>query len=308
MISCLLFHKMRIRKGINQKAGIFLKRILIIFLILIGLYLLVTSNVASLFTFGKSEAEAKVTKSIDLVNIDASSVKTVIIPEKRNDIKAVLDGKGDVSIKKSGDSIHVEYKRSWFNNFSFFNGNSTLTIYIPENYDRKMDIDVGSGYLVFEGDSKNKPMHLQELDIDLGSGKIDLKNLNLEEFKSDVSSGMITIDSLKTTAGTLDVNSGIVKIRHYQGMLDAEVSSGQLDIQMDKVTDNIDVEVSSGHLKLDLPENADFTLNGEVSSGIIKSDLPLKDKIQNKNKISGHLGNGKYQLNVSVSSGLVNIH
>lgn len=285
-----------------------MKRILIIFLILIGLYLLVTSNVANLFSFGKSEAEAKVTKNIDLLEIDASSIKTVIIPEKRSDIKAELDGKGEVSIKKSGDSIQVNYKKSWFNSFSFFNNNSVLYIYIPESYDHSMDIDVGSGYLVFEGKSKNQPMNLKELDIDLGSGKIDLKHLNVDEFRNDVSSGMITINSLTTKDGTVEVNSGIVKIRQYEGLLNADVSSGQLDIQMDKVTDDIDVEVSSGHLKLDLPENADFTLNGKVSSGIIKSDISLTDKIQDKNKISGKSGNGKYQLNVSVSSGLVNIY
>ncbi|WNS74886.1 DUF4097 family beta strand repeat-containing protein [Bacillus sp. DTU_2020_1000418_1_SI_GHA_SEK_038] len=285
-----------------------MKRILIIFLILIGLYLLVTSNVASLFPFGKGEAEAKVTKNIDSIDIDASSIKTVIIPEKRNDIKAELDGKGEVSIKKSGNSIQVEYKRSWFSSFTFFNNKSVLNIYIPESYDRSMDINVGSGYLVFEGKSKNQPMKLEELDINLGSGKIDLKHLNVEEFRNDVSSGMITIDSLITKEGSVDVNSGIVKIRQYEGMLAADVSSGQLDIQMDKVTDHIDVEVSSGHLKLDLPEDADFTLNGKVSSGIIKSDIPLQDKIQDKNKISGKSGNGKYQLNVSVSSGLVNIY
>lgn len=299
---------MSVLRRIKLKAGIFLKRILIIFLILIGLYLLVTSNVASFFSFGKSEAQAKVTKSIDLLDIDASSIKTVIIPEKRNDIKAELDGKGNVSIKKSGNSIQVEYKRSWINNFSFFNNKSVLNIYIPESYDRNIDIDVGSGYLVFEGKSKKQPMKLKELDIDLGSGKIDLKNLNVDEFRNDVSSGMITINSLKTNDGTVEVNSGIVKIRQYEGLLNADVSSGQLDIQMDKVTDHIDVEVSSGQLKLDLPDDADFTLNGKVSSGIIKSDIPLEDKIQNKNKISGQSGTGKYQLNVSVSSGLVNIY
>lgn len=262
----------------------------------------------NVFSFGKSEADAKVTKNIDLVEIDASSIKTVILPEKRTDIKAELDGRGEVTVKKSGNSIQVKYKKAFFEGFSFFNNKSVLNIYIPEDFDRSMNIDVGSGYLVFEGKSNSKPMNLEELDIDLGSGKIDLKNLNIEEFRNDVSSGMLTIHSLKTKEGTIDVNSGIVKIRGYEGMLNADVSSGQLDVQMDKVTGNIEVEVSSGHLKLDLPDNADFTLNGKVSSGLIKSDIPLKDKIQDKNKISGQSGTGKYQVDVSVSSGLVNIY
>ncbi|MBY0123672.1 DUF4097 family beta strand repeat-containing protein [Bacillus sp. S/N-304-OC-R1] len=285
-----------------------MKRILVIFLILIGVYVLFNSNIMNLFSFGKSEAEEKVTKNIDSVEIDASSIKTVILPEKRSDIHAELEGKGEVSVNKSGNSIQVKYKRAFFEGFSFFNKNTVLNIYIPEDFDRRMNINVGSGYLIFEGKSASKPMNLKELDINLGSGKIDLKNLNIGEFRNDVSSGMVTIHSLKTKEGTIDVNSGIVKIRSYEGKLKADISSGQLDVQMDKITDDIDAEVSSGHLKLDLPEDADFTLKGKVSSGLIKSDIPLKDKIQDKNKISGQSGTGKYQVKVSVSSGLVNIH
>ncbi|KAB2334785.1 DUF4097 domain-containing protein [Cytobacillus depressus] len=285
-----------------------MKRILIIFFVLIGLYLLMNLNVMRIFSFGNEVAEANVTKKINHVEIDASSVKTVIIPEKRSNIKAELDGKGTLSVKKSGDRILVKYKRSWLKGFPNFKNKTVLNIYIPDDYDRNMDIEVGSGYLVFEGKSNKQPMKLDKLDINLGSGKIDLKNLVIKEFSNDVSSGMVTIDSLKTEEGSIDVNSGIVKLRHYEGLLKADVSSGQLDIQMDKVTDNIDVEVSSGHLRLGLPKNADFTLNGKVSSGIIKTDIPLNDKIQEKNKISGQSGSGKYKLNITVSSGLVNIY
>ena len=45
---------------------------------------------------------------------------------------------------------------------------------------------------------------------------------------------------------------------------------------MDELTDSVKVDVSSGHVELDLPSDANFTLNGEVNSGAFRIDLPLK--------------------------------
>ncbi|MBS4190637.1 DUF4097 family beta strand repeat protein [Bacillus sp. FJAT-49705] len=285
-----------------------MKRILFIFLVLVGLYILMTSNVTSLLTFGKSDSEVKVTNNIDLLEVNVSAANANIIPEKRNNVKAELNGKGNLSIDKSGDTIIVEYKQSWLKGFQFFNKAPELNIYIPEDYNRSIDIDIGSGYLTFSGTSKKQPIELEELTINMSSGKVDLKNIKTEEFNHEGSSGVIDVDNLNTGTGSIDMSSGIIKIRNYQGKLDAEVSSGLLDVQMDQLTDSLDLKASSGQIKLNLPDHADFTLNGKKTSGFIDCEFPLKNKITEKNKITGVYGTGEHVVDVSISSGLVKVY
>ncbi|WP_102273928.1 LiaG family protein [Cytobacillus massiliigabonensis] len=281
-----------------------MKRILLIFIILIGVYVLLTSNIRSWLPFAKGEATSAAAENIKMVDINLSAVKATIIPEKRNDVKADLDGKGEVTVKKNGDSIKIEYSRKWFDGFKIFNHTPELYIYIPEDYNRKMAIDVGSGYLNFEGSS----VELEELKIDMSSGKVDLTNVTAKDFIHKGSSGMIDIDTLITNSGTIDMSSGKVKIENYQGELEAEVSSGQLDVQLNKLVDDIHLRASSGQIKLDLPEDADFKLNGKSSSGYIDCDLPLTDKVVEKSKIEGVMGSGKHSIDVDITSGMVKIY
>ncbi len=285
-----------------------MKRILIIFLILIGAYFLLTVNLSSFLPFAKGETEVKLANRIDTIKINVGSVKTNIIPEKRNTVEADLNGKGSVEIKSSGDTITIDFKRNWLSGISFLNFNSELNIYIPENFDRMIDINIGSGYLTFIGKSEKDLMKLDKLAIDMSSGKTDIKNLKVDEYVLDGSSGMISIDNLVTKTGTIDMSSGYISIKNYEGQLNAEVSSGKLDVQVNKLTDDIELQASSGQIKVDLPDDANFTLQGHYSSGLIRSKFALNDQIQEKNRLEGVSGTGKHLVKVTVSSGMVEIY
>ena len=285
-----------------------MKRILIIFFILIGAYFLLNVNFSSFLPFSNEEADEQVTNRIDTIKINTGSIKTNIIPEKRNTVEANLDGKGVVTVKKNGNTILVEYERNWLSGFSFLNFNSELNIFIPENFDRNLDINAGSGYLTFIGKSEMQLMKLNTLNINMSSGKTDIKNIKVEEYVLDGSSGMISIDGLVTKTGTIDMSSGLINIKNYEGKLKAKVSSGKLDVQVNELTDDIELHASSGQIKLDLPDNADFTLQGSYSSGIIRSKFTLKDQIQEKSRLDGVSGTGKHLVKVTVSSGLVDIY
>ena len=230
-----------------MKAGVFLQKNLIIIVILLGAFLLLIS-VPSLLPFGKQTAE--LTDHIDVIEIDVSGVSTTIIPEKRDNVEADLDGNGTVQVKKSGNSIEMEYKRKWYQPFGFFK-RPKLTVYLPDDYQ-------------------------QDLAIEVGSGNVNSKDLHLNNLLLDVNSGNVNMDSITTQTGVLDVSSGNIDLKHYTGQLEADVSSGNLSIQMDELTDSVKVDVSSGHVELDLPSDANFTLNGEVSSGAFLIDFLLK--------------------------------
>jgi lia operon protein LiaG len=282
-----------------------MKKILFLLLAITGVYVLfVQPNVSAWWPMGSSKTEAAVTKGIDTIEIDVAGAYTTIIPDNENTLRAELEGKGKVSVKKSGNTISVHFKRNWFEGLPFFNNKSELTIYIPEEYNRDLELEIGSGSVNFSGDN----MELDEFTLEIGSGHAEIKNLSTKLFNQEVSSGEVQVDSVTTKKGDIDVSSGHAEIKNYRGGLEAEISSGKLDIQMDELIGDIEMEISSGSASLDLPKDADFTLVSDVSSGDVNTEFPLDEMNSENNSSKGKHGTGKYKLNIDVSSGEVEIY
>ncbi|MBT2694016.1 DUF4097 domain-containing protein [Bacillus sp. ISL-55] len=286
-----------------------MKRILVIFLLITGAYIVWNYMFdGSGVNFAKAEDAVKVTSQTENIAIDISSVETVIVAEDRDDVRAELKGEGTVKVDKHGDEIKVAVKRKGFFWFNWFELDKTsLTVYIPEDYEKNMQIKLGSGEVVFKGDSVDSPMKLKNLAIEIGSGSMVLENLDVETLEHQSSSGEAEFDSIAAGSGSFDISSGSVHVKNYSGKLEADVSSGKLNIQMDSLTDDVDLNVSSGNIGLDLPDDADFTMNGKISSGDISSQFPLENKEESDNRLHGKHGNGKYEINADVSSGDIDI-
>lgn len=281
-----------------------MKRIVILLVIITGLYIVFHQSLQfEGFAFGgRKDGSAELSNKIETIEINVAGVRAAIIPEDRDDVKAILTGKGSLIVKETGDSIVVETKRKMFNWFSF-SEKRQLKIYVPKDYNRNMNIQIGSGFLNFSGQS----MKLNDLSLDIGSGDVKIDHLEVNEFTHDGSSGNVEIDTLLTKTGTFELSSGNLDINHYTGALNADVSSGKFSVQMDKLNDSVDIDLSSGDVMLDLPENADFKLIGKVSSGNISSDFPLTSNGTDNKSIQGTHGSGKNEINVTVSSGDVKL-
>lgn len=285
-----------------------LKKIFVIFLILTGLFIIMTNlPLFSWFGLNNEQKEANVTDKVELIKIQTTSVPTTIIPEDRDDIVIDYEGQGSVDLHQGDDEIEIDAKGPKFQ-FGLFNRNSKLTIYIPEDYDRNISLKVGSGTLLLEGHSSQKPLSLEDLAVDIGSGKLELRNIEANLIEQKGSSGYAKLENIEANTGSFEISSGKLMIRHYSGALDAQVSSGFMDIQFDTLTGNSEVKVSSGSAKLDLPDDADFTLIGKMSSGKIDHDFQLTDKSSGKNHIEGKYGSGDNKLDLQVSSGHINLY
>lgn len=283
-----------------------MKMYLVIILIVFAAYLILFkpfNHSWAWLPFGGEDTQTAEMKNIDNIEVDVSDISTTIIPESRDDLKADLEGKGKLTVKQSGDSIKLEVKRKWFDGLSFFK-KKELTIHIPEDYQQNMDIDLGSGNLNFTGDS----MKLDELKVDMSSGNIKLKDLATNEFKLDGSSGNVHVDSLTTKTGSFDISSGNINLKHYKGRLEAELSSGKIKAQLDKLTAPINIVASSGKVDLDLPKDADFTLSGRVNDGLMSCDFPLTSKKTDNKNITGTHGSGTHKVNLKVSSGMLKVY
>lgn len=283
-----------------------MKRILILFIIIAGAYILYNSIGNLPWLSGKDSNGVEVTDKVDTIEFDISSVSMTIIPEDRKDLETVYEGKGKVTVKRSGDTITVEHKRPWFLLFSFFNS-TKLTVYVPEDYNQDMLIDVGSGNVELAGKSSSQPFELKELSLNIGSGNVELENIVVKNFSHDGGSGNLTVNSLESETSSIDLSSGNAKLSDFTGKLEADIFSGKLNVQMSELKDSVDIDVSSGNVVLDLPDNADFKLNGEVGSGNISYDYPLSISHDSKHEIEGTHGSGKHSIELEVSSGNVEV-
>ncbi|MDM5331888.1 DUF4097 family beta strand repeat-containing protein [Ureibacillus composti] len=263
-----------------------MKKVLLVVLIAIGiisLFISVPSWVTSFFSTNNHQAE--ITNNIKLIEIDVEGTNATIIPKNQDEVTAELKGKGKVEVVKKGNSIEVQYRRKWFEWFSFFD-KTKLTISIPEDYDRDLDVEVGSGNINFVN---SEDLHLDNVEVEIGSGNVQIETLNVN-------------------SGDFKVSSGNMDIDQFTGKLEANVSSGNLVIHMDELTDNVEADVSSGHLKLDLPDDSNFTLDARVSSGHIANKFQLENEQSSKNELSGKHGTGKYHIDLNVSSGVVELN
>lgn len=280
-----------------------MKKLFLLLFFIGGLFLIIKSN-TSWLVFGQSNSSEEVTGNTEKIELHVSGASTTIIPEETKEVRADIKGNGKVKVDTKGDTIIVESEsKRWFNIFSLFNKRE-ITIYIPNDFKQELVIDSGSGNILFDGKSN---MELKELLVDISSGNVKISQLIAKNFELDGSSGNVTITSLATESSTFDMSSGNLTIKNHIGKVKADLSSGKIDLQMEKVTDSLNIEINSGFGSIDLPSNADFTLHGEAGSGLISSDLTLKDLQKNKNNIYGISGSGKHDVKIKVSSGKVDI-
>ncbi|NQD69084.1 DUF4097 family beta strand repeat protein, partial [Bacillus haikouensis] len=193
----------------------------------------------------KSGDSVKVTNDIDKIELFLESGETEIIPTDDNELKVDIDGKGKLMLKEKGDTIEVEVKHKWYQ-WIAFNRKSDVTVYVPKEYDRNMEIELGSGEAVFNGGSPSEPMQLDELLVKMGSGDMELAHFETNVFRHNGSSGDFTVNHLKTKDGKVTLSSGDMEISNYEGPLSGGVSSGGLSIMMKKMAGDIDLDVSSG--------------------------------------------------------------
>ena len=280
----------------------------IIALLALGtLYFILNDNTSLFAKESQSGDRIEVTKKIDHIDLNMESSDTEVIPTDQNEVKVDMEGKGTLTLTQHGGTIEVAVKHKWYE-WIGFNRTSNVTVYIPEEYEQNMGIDIGSGNLVMAGESIAKRLKLDKLEVEMGSGDMELANLETNVFEHEGSSGDMVVNALSTKEGNVEISSGDVKLTNYEGPLKGDLSSGELTVSMSALKGDLNFDVSSGGVNLDLPEDASFKLNGNASSGDISCNLPLQNQKIDDGDISGVAGSGKYTINVSVSSGNVDIY
>ncbi|SFG49221.1 DUF4097 family beta strand repeat-containing protein [Sporolactobacillus nakayamae] len=279
-----------------------MKRFVIVLAIVVAAYMVFVNPIhLPGLPFGKQKSSATVTEQVNQMDIKVGSIKTEVVLGSGNRVHAKLRGKGSVSVQRSGNSIQVKTHRQ----FTFFSwwDRSKVTITIPRSYAGELSLDVGSGMLEFDDEA-----NYRELAVNIASGSANLSGISADFAQIDVHSGNLRIDTLKTPSARIDLRSGNLNVTNFSGAFTAHVHSGNLEMEVAKLSGSVKATVNSGSASFDLPNNAGFRLNGKTSSGLIRCTLPLKEKQSGNGTISGIHGSGKATFDAAVNSGLLRIY
>ena len=142
----------------------------------------------------------------------------------------------------------------------------------------------------------------RELEIDVASADLDIRDLTIHEFDFDGASGRCTLTDCAVGEMSLDTASGDVTFSGTLDNLDCDSASAKLQLELKNCPRDIDVDTASGSLTMVLPEDCGFTVSLDALSGRFSSDFATTTQ-------NGHhiYGDGSCKINVSSMSGGVTI-
>jgi lia operon protein LiaG len=294
----------------------FMKKLIGILLILCGFVILIgsvaSSGIGSGWYAGKHPARDVTIENVRQIRIDATSSVTVI-PEKRLDVKTVLQGKGmndvDMSIQKKGNELTILVKPKWYL-WMRQDQIVRLNVYVPKSYDQNMTIHSLGGNLDFAGQEGSQLMKLNELKVDMVEGNINLKNLRVNRLDTNSMSGNTKLDLVTAESANFHSSSGNVTLNHFSGSFCANLSLGNLKAQIDQVSGPIQADQVSGDMEVNLPRDADFALRAQVDSGNVKCDfIPCQRRRKNwAVTATAMVKSGKNKIQLHNISGNVHIY
>lgn len=155
-------------------------------------------------------------------------------------------------------------------------------------------------------------IRLDEVDITMGAGKIDVKDaLSVGNMEIEVDAGEITLQEVETDSFCAEVAVGSVTVRRLDAKeCDVEVDMGSIMVQDGLVTGDLDADVNMGDISIflrDSYENHDYDVNCSMGEIRIKDgDQTVRecDGMAGSMEFSGKnsAGNNRYALNCSMGN------
>jgi lia operon protein LiaG len=248
------------------------------------------------------------------IDIEAAAASVNIIPEaaEGNGVKAHLYGSTTDSSNNepelecyiSNNILYVNEKRNSKFAINIGNGeqNLKLDVYVPASYSEDMKLDVAVGELNLNN------FKLNNLDCDLSVGKAKLNNINAKTFDYKNSTGDLEAVGLHTEKSSLKASIGKINVSDFTGDLNAENSTGNIDVKYATFDNNVDIKASIGRIQLQLPSKAQFYIDADASFGEITCDFPVT-VIENKKHgtLQGTVINNKNKVKLNVSTGNIDV-
>lgn len=197
--------------------------------------------------------------------------------------------------KLVGDTLHVKYMKSGSVNVKNFK--KTLEITIPSATGlEELDIDVTNG------DINLSVLSLKEIDLECTNGNITLTNVAAEEISLDATTG--NIQAIQTTSNefSAETTTGNVTITTLTtNDFDVDITTGNLTVG-DLNTKTAEVELTTGTALVGLSSKiTGFTLTPRINSGLVSVN-PTSTSYTKENGIY-YYGDKSLKLEVEIKTG-----
>lgn len=168
--------------------------------------------------------------------------------------------------------------------FHFGSGGSALEIYAP----RKVWDEVG---------------------IRTVSGDVELGEVEADQVSVKTVSGALEAEGLLASRSELTTTSGNFELERFRGDLIFHSVSGDLRLAAEGPVGTARLNSTSGHLELDLPDDAQFTLEARTVSGDLSTSFPLTvTGAQGGRELKGTVGGGGALLQSRTVSGNLRLY
>ena len=277
----------------------------------IAAIVLVTTGNFAVATEKINESKTFEPTEISEIEINLVSTDLNIIPTTEGELIIHFYGEVSTNVKrnipelvayKTGDKLFVETLQS--KDIIVFGVNidrTTMDVYIPEIILEEFKINVVSGDVILE------EIETEQLNIETVSGDIKVEELAAGKIRADSISGDIMINEY-TGGIDADSTSGDINLMNGKDIEDVYAStvSGDILIDQDAVSD-MKIDSTSGDIRIELPEDSQFYLDIETVSGDIKHDFPIKVISSGRRDLEGTIGDSDSRIMINTISGDVTL-
>lgn len=220
----------------------------------------------------------------DVEDLDiALGAKNIIIKEASDDnITVISMGKQKTEVYLADGVLHITTKSKEIKRWTDFIGCSddTVTVFIPENKKfESMSYELGAVNL-----KQDVFVKCDFMDIELGAGTLQIKNLDVENMEVEVGAGSIVCENVTTDDLVAEIGAGSFE---YSGDVEC-------DLVLSCAMGNADIKLNGA--------SSDHNLNYNVSMGTLEYDGKKIDGMDISEFIDN---NSKYTIIINCSMGEV---
>jgi len=242
-------------------------------------------------------------KGISTIIVEDTGIKSVgavinnlrvtinVFPATRKDVLIQLKGEATSSNRKclpalevdrSGNTLSILLDRcKGLKFFIISRGEVTLDVYIPNSYDKNVNVRSSSGRVnigsfilddlntrVSSGSLTIEDLTVESAEIRASSGDISISSCTAGKLLIKSSSGRIDADVLAADSGEVTASSGSIRVGKLEGDFYVHASSGK--IRLDETDGRMEVDSSSGDVKI---QKAAGHYEIDTSSGDVEVDF-----------------------------------
>lgn len=148
----------------------------------------------------------------------------------------------------------------------------------------------------------------QEVNLDTGSGGVDVRGVRADRVRVDAGSGSVSGGEIETGDAAIDVGSGGLRLERLRARtLKLDAGSGSVEVELAGTVDSARIDAGSGGIILRLPPTLGATLDVEAGSGGIHTEIPVQVTRTERTHLTGRVGDGRGRIVIDAGSGGVRI-